>query len=213
MAAPAVPPDFSQEIALGAESTTICGVDEAGRGPLAGPVVACAVVLDRAAPPAGLADSKRLSPARRAALAETIRASAAVGVGVATVAEIDALNILHAAELAMRRAVEALARPPGAALIDGNRVPPGLPCPARALVGGDARSLSVAAASIVAKVTRDALMDRLAETHPGYGWETNRGYGTRAHLAALARLGVTPAHRRSFAPVHKILCAKHNILD
>lgn len=211
MTGPALSPDFTQEIALGGTRTTICGVDEAGRGPLAGPVVAAAVVLDRAALPAGIMDSKRLAAPRRATLAELILASAAVGVGLATVEEIDALNILNASELAMRRAVEALARPPGAALIDGQRVPPGLPCRARAIVGGDAGSLSVAAASIVAKVSRDRLMDDLAGHYPGYGWERNRGYGTPGHLSALATLGVTPEHRRSFAPVHNILCGTPNI--
>ncbi|HUF86551.1 MAG TPA: ribonuclease HII [Thermohalobaculum sp.] len=213
MAGAVVSPDLAEEIALGGAHAAICGVDEAGRGPLAGPVVAAAVVLDRAALPEGIDDSKRLAAPRRAALFELILAGASVGVGLATVEEIERLNILNAAELAMRRAVEALPGPPGAALIDGNRVPPGLPCRARAIVGGDARSLSVAAASIVAKVTRDRLMDRLAERHPGYGWERNRGYGTPEHLAALSALGVTPEHRRGFAPVHNILRAKHKILS
>ncbi len=211
MARAVMSPDLAEEIALIGDGATICGIDEAGRGPLAGPVVAAAVVLDRAAIPPGLADSKLLSAPRRAALAEAILASAAVGIGSATVAEIDALNILNAAELAMRRALGALDPAPAAALVDGNRVPADLPCRARAVVGGDARCPSVAAASIVAKVTRDRLMDALAEAHPGYGWETNRGYGTRAHLAALASLGVTPHHRRSFAPIHNILQPQHNI--
>lgn len=211
MPAPLPPPDLTEELAFGLGDAMICGVDEVGRGPLAGPVVAAAVVLDRAAIPEGIADSKRLSAPRRAALAEALIASAAVGIGMASVEEIDALNVLNAAELAMRRAVEALARAPAAALIDGNRVPPGLPCRARALVGGDARCLSIAAASIVAKVARDRLMDGLAAGHPGYGWERNRGYGTAEHLAALLRLGVTPQHRRSFAPIHKILQAIYKI--
>jgi ribonuclease HII len=211
MTRPVLSPDLTEEIALGGGDATICGIDEAGRGPLAGPVVAAAVILDRAAIPPGIADSKRLSAPRRAALAELIRASAAIGIGIASVEEIDTLNILRATELAMRRAAEALARTPDAALIDGNRVPAGLPCAARAIVGGDASCLSIAAASIVAKVTRDRLMDALAARHPGYGWERNRGYGTAEHLAALAALGVTPHHRRSFAPIHNILRTNHKI--
>ena len=132
--------------------------------------------------------------------------AAAVGVGIASVEEIDALNILRANDLAMLRAIAALDPAPAAALIDGNRVPPGLPCRALALVGGDGRSLSVAAASIIAKVTRDRIMGELAGAHPGYGWERNMGYGTAEHRAALIRFGVTPHHRRSFRPIHNILC-------
>ena len=174
--------------------------------------MAAAVVLDRGRIPPGLDDSKKLTPRRRAALFDAVRASAAVGVGIASVGEIDALNILRANDLAMLRAIEALQPAPGAALIDGNRVPPGLPCRAWALVGGDGRSLSIAAASIIAKVTRDRIMEELAGAHPGYGWERNRGYGTPEHRAALIRLGVTPHHRRSFRPIHNILCEKHNLL-
>ena len=207
-----MPPDLTAEVAYAGKDTTICGVDEAGRGPWAGPVVAAAVVLDRGRIPPGLDDSKKLTPRRRAALFDAVRASAAVGVGIASVEEIDALNILRANDLAMLRAIEALQPAPGAALIDGNRVPPGLPCRARALVGGDGRSLSIAAASIIAKVTRDRIMEELAGAHPGYGWERNRGYGTPEHRAALIRLGVTPHHRRSFRPIHNILCGKHNLL-
>ncbi len=212
MTPPVMSPDLSEEIAFGGNETTICGIDEAGRGPLAGPVVAAAVILDRAAVPDGIADSKCLAPPRRQAVFELIVASAAVGIGIASVEEIDGLNVLNASELAMGRAAGALARAPAAALIDGNRVPPGLPCRARAIVGGDGSSLSIAAASIVAKVTRDRLMEALAAECPGYGWERNRGYGTREHLTALARLGVTRHHRRSFAPIHNILHPKHNIL-
>jgi ribonuclease HII len=171
------------------------------------------VVLDRDNIPPGLDDSKKLTPRRRAALFDAVRASAAVGVGIASVEEIDALNILRANDLAMCRAIEALQPTPEAALIDGNRVPPGLPCRARALVGGDGRSLSIAAASIVAKVTRDRIMEELAQAHPGYGWERNMGYGTPQHRAALTRLGVTPHHRRSFRPIHNILCEKAEKLD
>ena len=211
MVGASMPPDLTAEVAFGGNGATICGVDEAGRGPWAGPVVAAAVVLDRGCIPPGLDDSKKLTPRRRAALFDAIRAAASVGVGIASVEEIDALNILRANDLAMLRAIGALDPAPGAALIDGNRVPPGLPCPGRALVGGDGRSLSIAAASIVAKVTRDRIMAELARTHPGYGWERNMGYGTPQHRAGLIRLGVTPHHRRSFRPIHNMLRDKHNI--
>jgi len=187
----------------------VCGVDEAGRGPWAGPVVAAAVVLDMADVPAGLDDSKKLSAKRRVALCAEIKARARWGVGVASVDEIDALNILRANDLAMGRAVAGL----GAvfALIDGNRVPPAFPLPARAIVKGDSLSLSIAAASIIAKVTRDAIMAELALAYPGYGWDTNAGYGVAAHMAGLKTLGVTPHHRRSFKPIHKMLCEENNI--
>ena len=213
MKAPRAPINFAAEEALagpeGPVCGPVCGVDEAGRGPWAGPVVAAAVVLDRARVPAGLDDSKKLSARRREALYDAIHAAARVGVGIASVAEIDALNILRANALARRRAVEALDPAPGVAVIDGNRVPPDFPCRAQALVGGDGLSLSVAAASIVAKVTRDRIMAELARAHPGYGWESNQGYGTAAHREALERLGVTPHHRRSFQPVRNILCPEH----
>jgi len=183
----------------------VAGVDEVGRGPLAGPVVAAAVILDPARIPDGLADSKALSAAKRERLHDEVRARAlAVSVAEASVEEIDRLNILHASMLAMRRAVEALPEV-GFVLVDGNRVPPGLPCPGEAVVKGDAMCLSIAAASIVAKVVRDRLMVDLAQQHPGYGWEANAGYPTKAHLEALLHLGLTPWHRRSFGPVHKIL--------
>jgi ribonuclease HII len=201
-----MPPDLALEAAARALGfARIAGVDEAGRGPLAGPVVAAAVVLDPACVPPGLDDSKRLSPAARGRLAAAIRAAADTALGLATVAEIDALNILNATHLAMARALAALPRPPDLALIDGDRLPPGLACPARAVVRGDARAASIAAASILAKVARDGIMLDLAQQHPGYGWERNMGYPAPAHLAALARLGATPHHRRSFSPVHKIL--------
>ena len=206
-------PDLVEEAAFGGMLPTICGVDEAGRGPWAGPVVAAAVVLDQVNIPSGLNDSKKLTPRRRAALFDAIRASAHVGVGIASVDEIDALNILRANDLAMLRALQALDPAPDAALIDGNRVPPGWPCRAWALVGGDGRSLSIAAASIIAKVTRDRIMGELAQAHPGYGWERNQGYGTPEHRAALNRLGVAPHHRRSFRPIHNILCLEANNLD
>ena len=204
-------PDLTHEMALG---TRVAGVDEAGRGPLAGPVAAAAVVLDLARIPDGLNDSKVLSAARRAALFDVIHATAHVGLGWASVAEIDALNIRAASLLVMQRAVLGLGFVPDAALIDGNACPEGLPCPGVTLIKGDAKSLSVAAASIIAKVARDRLMAGLARAHPGYGWEVNQGYPTAAHLAALQDMGVTPHHRRSFRPVHNILQSRDlQILD
>ncbi|MBL4919093.1 ribonuclease HII [Szabonella alba] len=198
-------PDFSFETAaLATGALRIAGVDEVGRGPLAGPVTAAAVRLDPARIPAGLADSKQLDATRREALFVAIMDCAEVGIAHASVDEIDSLNILRASHLAMTRAL-ALIAPVDLALIDGNLLPRDLACPGRAIVKGDARCLSIAAASIVAKVTRDRLMVDLAQQHPGYGWERNAGYPTKAHLAALLDLGVTPAHRRSFKPVHNIL--------
>ena len=194
-------PDFSLEDAAGG---VVAGIDEAGRGPWAGPVVAAAVILERGAVPAGVDDSKVLSRKRRETLYDVLLGAARVGVGSAGVDEIDSLNILAASLLAMQRAVADLGAVPDLALVDGNRAPR-LPCPVRCVVRGDALSLSVAAASIAAKVTRDRLMADLARTHPGYGWERNAGYGTREHRAALESLGVTPQHRRSFAPIIKIL--------
>jgi len=183
-----------------------CGVDEVGRGPLAGPVVAAAVILDPARPIAGLADSKKLTARRREALAAEIRdKSLAWSLGRAEVAEIDTLNILHASLLAMRRAVEGLAMVPAEALVDGNRIPPGLACAARAIVGGDASEPAISAASIIAKVARDAEMVALDAQYPGYGLASHKGYPTRAHLDALQLLGVSPIHRRSFAPVRRCL--------
>lgn len=195
-------PDFSLETALG--GTDIAGVDEAGRGPWAGPVVAAAVMLGETIPE-GLNDSKKLTALRRAALVAPLRAHARVGVGVASVAEIDRLNILAATMLAMERAVAALPDPPRAILIDGNRAPQGLPAPAHTVVKGDARALSIAAASVIAKVTRDKIMCDLDDAFPDYGWARNKGYGTAEHRACLLRHGVTPHHRRSFKPIHNIL--------
>ena len=199
-------PDFSFENAAFARGMVrIAGVDEAGRGPLCGPVVAAAVRLDPAAIPPGLNDSKVLTAARRENLFAVIRAQAEVSVGIASAEEIDAINILRASHLAMCRAIEGLTPPPDHVLIDGNLLPRGLAISAEAVVKGDARSLSIAAASIVAKVTRDRIMVDLAQQHPGYGWDRNAGYPTAAHLDALRRLGVTAHHRRSFKPVHNIL--------
>ena len=178
----------------------IAGIDEAGRGPWAGPVVAAAVIL--AAPIPGLADSKKLSPRARERLAGAITGEAmAWAVGRAEVEEIDRLNIRQATFLAMRRAVEALSVAPEAALIDGKDVPPGLPCPGRAVVRGDASEVAIAAASILAKTHRDAEMIALDTQYPGYGFAAHKGYGTAAHREALSRLGPSPIHRRSFAPV------------
>ena len=183
----------------------VAGVDEAGRGPLAGPVVAAAVILDRKRVPKGLNDSKQLGEETRETLYPLIMAQAvAVGVGEASVDEIDLVNIRQATHLAMARAVRALNVAAMFALVDGNDAP-ALPCPCDTIVDGDAKSLSIAAASIVAKVTRDRMMRSLHETHPGYGWFTNKGYSTEEHLLALTRLGPTVHHRRSFAPVHNIL--------
>ena len=199
-------PDFAEEdICLAAGARMVAGVDEAGRGPLAGPVVAGAVVLKLGQIPIGLDDSKKLGMRARERLFDEIMEIAEVGVGIASVAEIDELNILYASHLAMERAVADLAVVADHALIDGNMVPKGLSCPATALVKGDGRSLSIAAASIIAKVTRDRIMVDLAQQFPGYGWERNAGYPTKAHREALSDLGVTPYHRRSFKPVHNML--------
>jgi ribonuclease HII len=207
-------PDFSFEAALLAQDLScIAGVDEVGRGPLAGPVTAAAVVLDPARLPEGLNDSKALSPKRREGLLQAIIDSAAVSVAHASVEEIDSLNILRASHLAMERAVAGLPRQPDHVLIDGNLIPRGLQLPATAIVKGDARSLSIAAASIVAKITRDKIMWDLAQQFPGYGWETNAGYPSKSHRLALQDLGLTPHHRRSFKPVHNILYQHKNVSD
>lgn len=189
----------------------IAGVDEVGRGPLAGPVVAAAVILpdDRAI--GGLADSKALSRKRREEVAATIHQQAIVSIAFASEAEIDRLNILHASMLAMSRALAGLEEQPAAALIDGNRLPPDLPCPAEAVVRGDAKVSAIAAASIVAKVHRDALMRQHAETWPGYGFERHAGYPTRQHRQALQALGPCPIHRRSFQPVRDLIIEEARI--
>jgi ribonuclease HII len=182
----------------------IAGVDEAGRGPLAGPVVAAAVILDKKRIPKGLNDSKQMTPEAREEAYGRIMDCAVVGVGDATVDEIDMVNIRQATHLAMARAVRALSVAANFALVDGNDAP-ALPCRCDTLVDGDARSVSIAAASIIAKVTRDRIMRSLHEQFPGYGWFTNKGYGTEEHLVALNRLGPCVHHRRSFAPVYQIL--------
>ncbi|WP_223421063.1 ribonuclease HII [Tateyamaria pelophila] len=195
-------PDFSLEAAIGGY---VAGVDEVGRGPLAGPVTAAAVVLDVARIPVGLDDSKKLTARAREALWSKILNCADVSVAHASVAEIDRLNILRASHLAMERAVAGLRFVPDHLLIDGNMIPRGIALPASAVVKGDGRSQSIAAASIVAKICRDRIMVDLAQQHPGYGWHTNMGYGSKSHIAALQNLGVTPHHRRSFKPVHNML--------
>jgi ribonuclease HII len=195
-------PDFSHEQHFGG---TVCGIDEAGRGPWAGPVVAAAAILDAHNLPRGINDSKKLSAAKRDALYEQIIASTRYGVGIASVEEIDHMNILEATKLAMQRAYDALGEPqPTTALIDGNKAPL-LPCYAHTIVGGDAKCLSIAAASIIAKVTRDRMMHELAQTFPHYGWEKNAGYGTKYHQDALKKWGVTPHHRQSYAPIRALL--------
>ena len=189
----------------------VAGVDEVGRGPLIGPVVTAAVILDPQSPIAGLDDSKRLSESRREALVPVIREQAvAWALGRAEVAEIDALNILHASLLAMRRAVETLNVRPDYVLVDGNRIPPGLPCEATAVVKGDRRVPAIAAASILAKVARDREMVALHERIPVYGLDRHKGYPTKAHLQAIARHGVSVHHRRSFAPVKRALKDKES---
>jgi len=186
----------------------ICGVDEAGRGPLAGPVVAAAVILNRKRMPKGLNDSKQLSEEDREALFPQIMDMAvAVGVGEASVGEIDLVNIRQATHLAMARAVRALTVAAEFALVDGNDAP-ALPCRCDTLVDGDARSLSIAAASIIAKVTRDRMMVALHDVHPGYNWRSNRGYGTPEHYAGLKAHGVTVHHRQSFGPIRAILSGR-----
>ncbi len=205
-------PDLSFETDChGKGYSAIAGVDEVGRGPLAGPVVAAAVILPMDAVPEGLQDSKKLTEARREALYNILMRDAACGLGQASVPEIDEVNILQASHLAMCRALEALPMQADFALIDGNRLPKALTIPAQTVVKGDAKSKSIAAASIIAKVTRDRIMRDLAQQFPGYGWEKNAGYPTKQHQQALLDIGVTPHHRRSFKPVHNILYQEKSI--
>ena len=191
----------------------VAGLDEVGRGPLAGPVVAAAAVLDPDNIPDGLNDSKKLSAKRRHALYDELMDCADISIAEASVQEIDEHNILRASHIAMVRALAGLKTPAEYALIDGNMIPRGLNMPSAPLVKGDTRSLSIAAASIVAKVWRDRLMVDLAQQHPGYGWERNAGYPTKEHKAGLKSHGVTPHHRRSFAPVHNILYQAKIVTD
>ena len=192
-------PCFKLEIAY---PMPLAGVDEAGCAPLAGPVVAAAVVLDREKFPRGIDDSKKLPIETREAIFGRLQKVARIGVGIASVEEIDTINIYWARMLAMSRAVEALGFEPAWVLVDGNATPR-WERPSKAIVSGDAKCRSIAAASIVAKVTRDRIMIDYAREHPGYGWETNKGYGTPEHIRALGHLGPTPLHRRSFAPVRQ----------
>ncbi len=200
-------PDFRHEKRI---DGPVAGVDEAGRGPLAGPVVAAAVIVPGKRVPAGcrglVDDSKKLGAERRAEAFAALRDAALAGeivyaIAAASSREIDAINVLQATFLAMRRAVARLTLAPALVLVDGSLVPPNLGCPAQALIGGDARAFSIAAASILAKVTRDRAMTRLARRHPGFGWETNMGYGTAAHLQGIESRGPTRHHRLSFAPL------------
>ncbi|MEL7132193.1 MAG: ribonuclease HII [Pseudomonadota bacterium] len=203
-------PDFQIETQVGG---LVAGVDEVGRGPLAGPVTAAAVVLDPMCIPDGLDDSKTLTARRREALWIAITERADVSLAHASVQEIEELNILRASHLAMERALAGLKVRPDHALIDGTMVPSGLTLPATPVVRGDGRSLSIAAASIVAKICRDRIMVDLAQQHPGYGWETNMGYPSKSHRLALENLGLTPHHRRTFKPVHNILYQEKIISD
>lgn len=189
---------------MAAGTTRIAGVDEAGRGPWAGPVVAAAVILDPNDIPAGLDDSKKLTARKRDFLFEEITRTSTVAFALCSPSQIDRKNILRASLDAMAEAVGKLTPLPEGILVDGNQTPPGsIPC--KTIVGGDGRSLSIAAASIIAKVTRDRIMQKLAVEHPGYGWDTNMGYGTKAHQKGLSERGVTPHHRRSFKPIRTIL--------
>lgn len=194
-------PDFSYEKQF---KGLVAGVDEAGRGPWAGPVVAAAVIFRNHYAPSGVNDSKKLSAKKREALFDAIMETGLVGVGLASAQEIDELNILGATKLAMQRAVENLPIKPDAVLVDGNQ-PPKLPMSTRALIKGDSLSLSIAAASIIAKVTRDRIMQELHTEYPHYGWAKSAGYGTSAHIKALAEHGITPHHRKSFKPMKDLI--------
>lgn len=196
-------PDYVLEEAIKGH---VAGVDEAGRGPWAGPVVAAAVILRKEVIPSGLRDSKKLSAKKREALFPLIMQQAWVGVGVSEVEEIDEINILEATFLAMQRAVAALPVAPDKVLVDGNMLPK-LNCPAEAIIKGDDKSLSIAAASIIAKVTRDNIMVKLHQDYPQFGWIKNSGYGTADHIAALNQHGPTPLHRKSFKPIRALLVA------
>ena len=199
-------PDDSHERALISQGCKlIAGVDEVGRGPLAGPVVAAAVLFDPATLPEGLRDSKALSKKKLAALSELITANCRYAIGEATVEEIDEINILRASHVAMCRAIAALPAQPEHVLVDGNMIPKDLTIPASAIIKGDAKSVSISAAAIVAKIWRDRVMCDLAQHYPQYGWDSNAGYPSKSHKEALRDFGVTPHHRRSFKPIHNIL--------
>jgi ribonuclease HII len=201
--------DLSREIACG--FNPVCGVDEVGRGPWAGPIVAGAVILTADHGVDGIADSKALSRPERERICALLHQRVALGIGIVDVAELDRIGLTAANDLAMARAISALPVRADYALVDGKRMPKGLPVACEAIIKGDAKSLSIAAASIVAKVTRDHLMADLARAHPHYGWETNAGYGTRAHQQGLAAHGITPHHRRSFKPIAEFLLQEQHI--
>ena len=194
-------PDFEIEDSI---AGIVAGIDEAGRGPWAGPVVAAAVIIDRKNVPKGIDDSKKLTAAKREILFEHIMQTCQVGVGFASAEEIDNLNILQATMLAMQRAFSNLPSEPDMTLIDGNKIPQ-LPCPATAIIKGDSKSISIAAASIIAKVTRDRVMHELAIQHPQYGFDKHSGYGTKIHQEALERYGITPHHRKTYKPIAKLV--------
>ncbi len=202
-------PDFEREQQLLKTYDIVAGVDEVGRGPWAGPVTACAVVLDPDNIPEGLNDSKKLTAKIREYLFQQIVQSADVSIAHVSVTEIDRINILQASLLAMENAVAGLSKPADFVLIDGNKTPKNLNCTSEAIIKGDAKSSSIAAASIVAKVTRDRMMVALSQQFPGYGWETNAGYGTKQHQEGLKALGVTAHHRRSFKPIHNMLYSEN----
>ena len=197
-------PSYSLERELGAPEKIICGVDEVGRGPLAGPVITAAVILDPENIPHSLNDSKKLSAKKRAIISKEILECAEYAFGKASLEEIDELNILHATMLAMRRAVVNLPRKVDHILVDGNRLPD-FDAPASAVIKGDQKSVSIAAASIIAKEKRDFLMKKLHELHPEYGWSQNSGYGTKLHMEALNLVGPSRFHRKSFAPIRNLM--------
>ena len=204
-------PNYSEETRLRLDGfDLIAGVDEVGRGPLAGPVTAAAVILDPYKIPKGLNDSKKLSVKMREVVYTEIFGSSLVGMSHVSVEEINRTNILEASLLAMTRALSMLKPQPDFALIDGNKIPIGLSFPAKSLIKGDSKSSSIAAASIVAKISRDRFMKKLSVVNPGYGWEKNAGYPTKEHLFALRDIGVTPHHRLSFKPVHNILYSDYD---
>jgi ribonuclease HII len=202
---PEMPTDRFERRARRRGASVVAGVDEVGRGPLAGPVVVAAVILNPRRVPAGLDDSKKLAAAERERLYEEIVEKATISVVVASRARVDRMNILRASLWGMTRAIAGLSCRPDHVLVDGNMLPPGLPCPAEAIVSGDALSISIAAASIVAKVTRDRMMGHVGRAFPGYGFEQHMGYSTPAHFAALEVHGPCPHHRRSFAPIRVAL--------